>query len=260
MERFQGPQAAVNRLRFPILAKTNQFEVPDKVIVPLWGGLLVLSSFKLTDPLSDLKVATAISLKDLDLNQMAKGLKISGTVSGDLGPVRIDKEKAHIGGTLKALVFEGQVEGKNWVILKPFSRERVIQGDLFFNHLNLETLTERFSFGKITGYLQGQMTDLALRDNRLEQFNLFIKTQEVAGVPKKISIKAIENISLLGTGWGELDVLRQGLNRFITEYEYRDIGLACALKDDRFSLHGTIVEDGVEYLVQEPGLVRDRYR
>jgi hypothetical protein len=72
------------------------------------------------------------------------------------------------------------------------------------------------------------MTDLALRNNRLEQFNLFIKTEEVAGVPKKISIKAIENISLLGTGWRELDVLRQGLNRFITEYEYRDIGLACA--------------------------------
>lgn len=253
VERFQGSQIVVNHLRFPVLARTNHFEVPDKIEIPLWGGRLALSSFKLTDPLGDLKMESALSLKGLDLNQMVKGLKIPGTVSGDLGPVRIDREKARIEGTVKAQVFEGTVEGKNWVVLKPFSQERVIQGDLFFDHLNLESLTERFSFGKITGYIQGQMTGLALRSNRPERFNLQVRTREVPGVPKKIQVKAIENINLLGTGWGEMSVLRQGLNRFITDYDYREIGLACLLQEDRLSLRGTVVEEGVEYLVRSPG-------
>ena len=84
---------------------------------------------------------------------------------------------------------------------------------------------------------------------------LSIKTQEVPGVPKSIHIKAIENISLLGTGWGALDVLRQGINRWITEYDYREIGLACDLQNDRFNVRGTIVEEGTEYLVRKPGFL-----
>ena len=194
----------------------------------------------------------AVSLKDLDLVQMFPGQGITGTMQGDLGPIRIDKEKARIGGTLKAAVFEGTVEGKNWAIIQPFSPERGFQGELFFSHLNLEPITRLFSFGKITGFVQGQVTDLVVRDNLPERFDLRVNTQEIPGVPKTINIKAIENIGIFGTGWGELDVLRKGLNRFISEYTYREIGLSCTLQEDLFHLNGTIIEDGIEYLVRKP--------
>lgn len=250
---LQGPDLAANKLLFPVLVRTNQFEVPDRIQVPLYGGWLSLNSFKLLNPLGDLKIETALSLKDMDLIQMFKGPAIPGRLNGHWDPIRVDKEKAQIEGTLKADIFEGMVEGGNWTILHPFSQGRVIQGDLFFNHLNLEAITRQFSFGKITGFVQGQMTALSLRNNQPEQFNLVIRTQEIPGVPKRIHIKAIENISLLGTGWGELDVLRQGINRWINEYDYREIGLVCTLKGDRFRLHGAIIEEGVEYLVRRPG-------
>jgi hypothetical protein len=251
--KFQGQQVVFNNLRIPILAKTNQFELSGRIEVPLWGGRGNLSSFRILDPLGKMKLETAISLKDLDLMRMFPSLNIPGTLNGDLEPVRLDAEMAQIEGTLEAHVFDGLVEGNNWLVRKPFSADRIIQGDLFFDHINLEALTQRFSFGKITGYVQGGVIGLSLRNFRPEGFNLWIRTQEVPGVPKKIQVKAIENISLLGTGWESLDVLRQGFNRFITEYAYREIGLACSLKDDRFTLHGTIVEDGVEYLVRSPG-------
>jgi len=252
VENVRGPQVSVNRLHLSILAKTNQFEVLDKIQVPFWGGRLSLNSFKLTNPLKDFKINTVISLKDLELIQMFKGADITGVLNGDLGPIRIDKEKAQIEGTLKADVFEGTVEGKNWIILHPFSLGRKIQGDLFFNHLNLESITQRFSFGKITGFVQGQVTGLSLRDHQPEKFYLWVRTQEVPGVPKSIHIKAIENISLLGTGWGELDVLPQGINRGVNEYDYQEIGLACSLKQGLFSVHGTIIEEEAEYLVRRP--------
>ncbi|MBI5601725.1 MAG: hypothetical protein HY879_00045 [Deltaproteobacteria bacterium] len=250
---LKGPDLTANKLLFPVLVRTNQFELPDRIQVPLYGGWLSLNAFKLLNPLGDLKIETALSLKDMDLIQMFKGPAIPGRLNGHWDPIRIDKEKAQIEGTLTADIFEGMVEGGNWTILHPFSQERVIQGDLFFNHLNLEAITRQFSFGKITGFVQGQMTALSLRNNQPEQFNLVIRTQEIPGVPKRIHIKAIENISLLGTGWGELDVLRQGINRWINEYEYREIGLVCTLKEDRFRLHGAIIEEGLEYLVRRPG-------
>jgi hypothetical protein len=190
----------------------------------------------------------------LNLANLFSGQGISGTLQGDLGPIRIEKEKAQMEGTLKAQVFEGSVEGKNWIVVHPFTSERAIQGDLFFNHLNLEPITRRFSFGKITGFVQGRVTNLVVRHNLPERFDLQVNTQEIPGVPKRINIKAIENIGLLGTGWGELDVLRKGINRFISEYAYREIGLSCALRENLFTLRGMIFEDGIEYLVRKPGL------
>ena len=255
VDNFEGPRLVLNRLHIPVLAGTNQFEVPDSIQIPFWGGHMVLNAFRLSDPWGDLRINAAFSMKDVDLAQLFKRQSVTGTLSGDLGPIRMDKEEARIEGSLKAQIFEGTVEGKNWVILRPFSSDRSIQGDLFFQHLNLEPITQRFSFGKMTGYVQGRVSGLTFYHNRPEQFHLSIKTQEVPGVPKSIHIKAIENISLLGTGWGALDVLRQGINRWITEYDYREIGLACDLQNDRFNVRGTIVEEGTEYLVRKPGFL-----
>jgi hypothetical protein len=252
VENLQGPRMDLNKLHFSVLAETNQFEIPDKIAVPLWGGQVSVNSFKLSNPLGDLKMEAAVSLKDLDLVQLFTSQGVTGTLNGELGTIRIDKEKAVIDGILKADVFDGSVEGKNWVIVQPFSSERSIQGDFFFTHLNLEPITQRFSFGTITGFVQGQVTELAVRNNLPEHFHLLVRTQEIPGVSKSIHIKAIENIGLLGTGWG--DFLRQGINRWISVYDYREIGLACSLHEDLFNLRGTIIEEGIEYLMRKPNV------
>jgi hypothetical protein len=254
MNSLSGLQRVERRFYFPILAKTNQFEVVDRIEVPLWGGWASINALKLTSPLGDFKITTDLSLKDLDLNQLLKNQGIPGTLNGQLGPILINQEKVQIEGTIEASIFEGTVEGKNLALLDPFSSGRCLQGDLYYSHLNLEPITKLFSFGKITGFVQGEMIGLSICYNRPERFQLFIRTQEIPGVPKSIHIKAIENISLLGTGWGELDILRQGLNSWITSYDYQEIGLACSLKEDRFRINGTIVEGGVEYLVRKPSL------
>ncbi len=253
MENLRGFRMDLGDLHFSVLAETNRFQITDPIKVPLWGGQVILNSFKLSNPNQHLKIEAAVSFKDLDLIQMLPGQGITGLLQGDLGPIQIDREKALIDGALKAKVFEGEVEGKNWAITDPFSPERSFQGELFFNHLNLEPITQRFSFGKITGFVKGRVTDLVVHHNLPERFYLEVQTQEIPGVPKFINIRAIENIGILGTGWGELDDLRKGINRFFSEYAYREIGLSCTLQDDLFRLRGTIIEDGIEYLVRKPG-------
>lgn len=251
---FQGPQLSLKGLHVPLLVQPNQFAFSDKVQIPLWGGWVSINTLVLNNPLGHLKMEAALSIKDLAVGRLINKPDILGTVNGDLGSVRLDKEQAQIMGTLTARVFDGTITGGNWVVLQPFSPERRIQGDLIFGHLNLEDITRHFSFGKITGYVQGRVADLSISHNRPERFQLMVKTQEDPQVSKIINIKAIENINFLGTGWGDLDVLRQGVNRFIQEYRYREIGLTGSLKDDLLGLRGTIIEDGVEYVVRRPGL------
>jgi len=40
------------------------------------------------------------------------------------------------------------------------------------------------------------------------------------------------------------------LSRFISEFRYSKIGIFCSLKNDVFTLRGTVKEDGTEYLVK----------
>ncbi|MEW6185138.1 MAG: hypothetical protein AB1585_05290 [Thermodesulfobacteriota bacterium] len=240
-------------IHFPLTAGDNRLSLTEAVDIPLWGGEAELTSFCLTDPFHQLRIDTALSLTRLDLGKMFRTEKLSGILSGDLETIRLNKEKIIMEGLLKAEVFEGTVEGENWVIEQPFSSNRSFRGDLSFSHLNLEPITRFFSFGKITGYIEGEVNDLIFRNNLPERFRLLARTQNVPKVSKVINVTAIENIGFLGTGWGELDVLRKGLNRFITEYVYREMGIFCSLEEDLFTLRGTIIEDGVEYLVRKPG-------
>jgi hypothetical protein len=234
-------------LYLPLTAGHNRLSLTESVGIPLWGGEAKLTSFLLTDPFRKLQIESSLLLHRLELGEIFCIEKLKGLLSGDLKSIRLNKEKAVMEGSLKAEVFEGTVEGWNGVIDQPFSSHRSFQGDLSFSHLNLEPITRFFSFGKITGYVEGQVTDLIFRHNLPERFRLLVRTQDLPRVSKVINVTAIENIGFLGTGWGELDVLRKGINRFITEYVYREIGLFCSLEEDLFTLRGTIIEDGVEY-------------
>jgi hypothetical protein len=79
-------------------------------------------------------------------------------------------------------------------------------------------------------------------------FVLEIESVEARGVERRISIDAIQSISILGTGAGS--ALNQGITRFFKEYPYSKIGLRCVLRNDQFSVNGTIHDGGKEYLVR----------
>jgi len=73
------------------------------------------------------------------------------------------------------------------------------------------------------------------------------------GVEQSISMDAIQSISILGTGVDS--ALNRGITQFFKEYPYSKIGLRCVLKNDQFSVNGTIHDGGKEYLVRR-GLLR----
>ncbi len=250
---LRTPWSSVSFLEIPVSAGFRTYQVPAPLAFPLWGGVVTTRGFFFDGSGDRPSLQAEANLSEVELSAVLPGRGIEGKLGGNLGTIRLNVDQASASGELTAKVFDGTVKATDLGVIRPFDIERRIQGKVLLDHLNLEPLTQLFSFGKISGYVQGSIEHLTFGPVYPERFYLTLKTQEVAGVQKKINVQAIENVSLLGTGWGELGGLRSGINRWFQEYDYREIGLTCSLLDGRVTVRGTIFEDGLEYLVRKPG-------
>ena len=250
---LRTPWSSVSFMEIPISAGFKVYRIPASLAFPLWGGVVTTRGIAFDGSGDRPSLQAEVNLSEVELSAVLPGRGIEGKLEGNLGTIRLNVDQASASGELTAQVFDGIFKATDLRVIRPFNTARRIQGGVLFDHLNLEPLTRLFSFGKISGYLQGTIEHLSIGPEYPERFYLTLKTQEIAGVQKKINVQAIENVSLLGTGWGELGGLRSGINRWFQEYDYREIGLTCSLVEGRVTLRGTIFEDGLEYLVRKPG-------
>ena len=111
-------------------------------------------------------------------------------------------------------------------------------------------MTEGTSFGKIEGILNGYAKKLEVSNGQLQRFDLLLDTVKTDDVPQKISVKAVDNIARLGGGQSPFAGVAGLFVSFFKEFPYRKIGVHATLENDVFRIHGTIREDGKEYLVK----------
>ncbi len=124
-------------------------------------------------------------------------------------------------------------------------------GDILFRSIDLGKVTETIKVGRITGIIEGSVKDLVVEYGQPSRFVFDLDTVKKWGQSQKVSVDAIENISILGTGSGGIGaVLKSGLNKFFKEYPYSRIGIRCTLRNDNFNIRGKIVEGGTEYLIR----------
>jgi hypothetical protein len=253
VEEFHSSWIQVRDLEIPVRVRINHLEIPGILTLPLAGGELILDTPVLSWPERQPILEVGLRLKGVDLNALFPAYSFQGSLQGDLGRVRFDAGQVKGPGSLKAYVFDGWVEARDWGVVDPFGPDRRLQAALVFDYINLEKVTSLFSFGHISGYIQGRVDDLVIKGNLPERFHLTLKTREVEGAAQRINMKAVENVSLLGTGFGEPGELEKGINRWFQDYAYEEIGLSCRLYDDTFTLRGTIFAGDTEYLVKSPG-------
>jgi hypothetical protein len=154
-------------------------------------------------------------------------------------------------GKAVAEIFGGEVEATNLSARDLFSRSRKMAGDLSFKGINLEKVTEKIKIGKVTGIILGSMKNLEIEYGQPSRFILDIESVKTEGIKQKISVDAVQNISILGTGSeGMAGILSGGIKRFFKEYPYSRIGIQCTLENDKLSVRGKIHEGGTEYLVR----------
>lgn len=134
-----------------------------------------------------------------------------------------------------------------------FSDFSSLTTDIVLNSLDLEQLTDTFSFGKIEGNLSGKMAALKLEDWQPVYFEAEFATPEDDEKPHRISQKALENLNQIGGGLS--GTLSNGFLRFFPTYSYGRIGISCRLFKGVCELGG--VENTPEgfYILTRGGLL-----
>jgi hypothetical protein len=141
-------------------------------------------------------------------------------------------------GAMGLDIFDGSITVDKLALQNPLGLAPRFQADIQMRNLDLDLLTRTFSFGAMTGRLDGDVNNLVLSRWQPVQFDASFRSSP-GRYPKKISQRAVENISALG-GAGAAAAIQRSFLRFFKEFNYSKIGLSCKLRN------GVCQMDGVE--------------
>ncbi len=258
VKEFKTPFLSKAPLQVNFLVGRNKFMI-EPVTMEIFGGKAVLgkSVFSIGSKPSDIHGTLSFFLSDMDLSQLpieSDRFNLSGLASVDLSHIEIDPEELSTIGKGEIDIFDTRINVENIKIAKPFSEDKTISCDVEFKDLNLEKLTDSIPFGRVTGILRGEIKGLAFSYGQPESFVMNLESIKRKGVPRKFSVRAVNDLSVISSGEQTAISSKKGFTRFIQEFGYKKIGIFCSLKNDMFTLSGTIKEKGVEYLVKRSWL------
>jgi len=139
-------------------------------------------------------------------------------------------------GSLDLHMFNGTVTISNLTMQTPLGIAPKLNADIAMRNLDLGMLTSTFSFGAIEGQLDGDVKDLELQNWKPVRFDAKLRSSP-GNYPKKISQRAVENISALGGG-GAAAAIQRSFLRFFKQFNYGKMGLSCRLRNDICEMDG----------------------
>jgi len=182
-----------------------------------------------------------LDLNALSLEALTTSLgmfPLEGALDGSFQAVRLTRDRLEVDGGGRIGIFGGDVEvydisGEDVLSRFPKFRFSAKLGDI-----HLLDLTRTLDFGEVYGVAQGEIRDCELFRGVPVRCEAEVHTVESKGVPRKISVRAVRNISILGSG-DRVGFLDRGIQRFFDTYTYSKIGITMRLRNDRFVLRGT---------------------
>lgn len=175
----------------------------------------------------------------IDMVAMSKALgwpRMAGKVAASIPLVTYSAEELSTDGEMKFSVFNGNIIAQHLAIQTPLGVAPRLTADVSMRNLDLGDLTRTFSFGAIEGKLDGDVKNLVLSNWQPVSFDADFHSSE-GRYPKKISQRAVENISALG-GAGAAAAVQRSFLRFLKEFNYEKIGLSCQLNNDTCEMNG----------------------
>ncbi len=235
-------------------------ELKRPMVVPLLDGEVALERFTLHGLLAGAArphwQATA-SLRGVSLERLSASLGwpvFNGSVSGELKDMRYAEQVFRIGGGLELQAFDGDLRVDDLRIRDPLGPVPILNADAAFSGLSLAQLTQTFSFGRIEGRLDGEVRDIRLVAWQPDRFDLHFHTPPNDRSRRRISQRAVENLTELGNGGGA--ALSSTVLRLFDEFRYSAIDLKVGLDGAVATLDGLARPDGGYYLVRGSGLPR----
>jgi hypothetical protein len=164
--------------------------------------------------------------------------RMEGKLAATIPLVTYLDRRLTMDGAMQFDVFDGNVVVSNLVLQDALGLAPRLNADISMRNLDMDLLTRTFSFGAMQGRLDGDVSGLEMSAWKPVKFNAGFRSSE-GRYPKKISQRAVENISSLG-GAGAAAAIQRSFLRFFKEFNYDRIGLSCRLHN------GVCIMDGVE--------------
>ena len=219
----------------------NDVELLTPLRLPTLGGALRINQLVLNNFGSDNATGRLdAELEPIQLGQLTGAFgwpAFSGQLSGRLPLLQLEENTITVGGTLSARAFDGSMEMSGLRIEQPFGRVPRMQGELAIRDLDLQRVTEAFSFGVIQGRLSGDVAGLTMQSWSPVAMDMHFYTPASDKSRHRISQRAVENLASVGGG-GAAAVLSSGLLKFFDVFAYDQIGLRCVLKDGVCKMSG----------------------
>ncbi|SMB27663.1 conserved exported protein of unknown function [Sterolibacterium denitrificans] len=209
-----------------------EFDVPN-IAIPLLDGRLLFENFHAARHGDDegawqWRLGAALEPVSMPLLTQALGWpKMSGVLSAAIPQVSYANGTMLLDGQLIVTVFDGYLAVDGLRLIDPFGRLPRLQANIEARHLDLEMLTETFSFGSITGYIDADVKGLEMAGMRPLAFNASILSTP-GDYRKRISQRAVQNISSLG-GAGAAAAIQRSFLQIFETFGYDSIGLRCRL-------------------------------
>jgi hypothetical protein len=230
----------------------NALRFHQPVRIGVFGGEIELTHLFWPDVLTDPKrLSFSAEAKRLQLDELTEALnwhRFTGTLTGSIPEVRSTANLLQTRGDIQAEVFGGRARFGKFEIENPFSSLASIKLDAKLNGIQLDQLSKTFEFGRISGILEGSIDDLVLTDGQPSELQVDLYSVERSGVEQRISVEAINKITVLSSGQNA-GALYGGLASFFDSFRYSKLGFRANLKNDRLTLRGVETRGDQEFLV-----------
>lgn len=222
--------------------------------LPVLDGGLELRDFRLHREGDAWHWQFAASLDRISMEQLSRAAgwpKMHGMLAGHIPKVSYDGNEINMDGTLLFSVFDGTVVATQLKLADPFGRAPRLSGNLNMRELDLDLLTRTFSFGNMQGRIDVDVNNLELQDWQPARFDARIASS-AGNYPKKISQRAVQNISALG-GAGAAAAIQRSYLRFFENFGYDRIGWSCVLRNGVCAMGGVDNGNGGAYAIVKGG-------
>ena len=242
----------------PIRAGTNALGI-EPVSLELFGGRLEVGRtvFRYDPADGSFRGLGSLALRDLDVARFpiqSPQFKLTGKVRAEFPRLDIGSRLIAVSGRGEADVFGGTVVLRDLAVADPFTPGRAISLNIDLVELDLKKLTDEVPFGEVTGIVSGEVRGLVITYNQPARFDFRLESVPRKGVSQTFSLKAVDNLTVLSSGESASVGTGNFWMRFIRGFRYQKLGIVSTLRNDTFTLNGTILEGGVEYLVKKPAL------
>jgi hypothetical protein len=242
-------------------ARAAGFELMRGARLPIFDGAMSISKLGLRNVgTTNLEIDFEAALEPISMPLMCKAFgwpEFAGKIAGRIPNLTYRNKVLAVGGDIEARVFGGTVVGSKLRLQDPFGPWPRMFADVRARDLDLSLVTSTFAVGTITGKLEADVLGLELFAWSPVAFNARLETPRGDRSSKRISAKAVGNLSNIGGGGGNvMKALQSGALKFFDDYSYDRLGLTCRLRDNVCVMSGVEPAGVGYYIVKGSGLPR----